>query len=101
MGMALSPVGPVTPVGLAAVSGTAATGSLGGGFGQALSGALTSLAQSTAQANALEASYLTGNTQDLGPMMVAMGQADLEIQGAATVMSKALSAYQAMMQMQV
>ncbi len=99
--MTFVPVGAVTPTGFAAVGPTPAPGVSGGGFGKALSGAIQHLAQSTAQANTLEASYLTGNTSDLGQMTVAMAQADLQVQGAATIMTKALSSYQAMMQMQV
>lgn len=99
--MSFLPVGAVASTGLTAVTPSLGQSVTGGGFGQALTGAIQNLAQSGEQANALEASYLTGNTSDLGQMMVAMGQADLETQGAATVMTKALSSYQAMMQMQV
>lgn len=99
--MSFLPVGTVMPTGLTATLPSPGQSITGGGFGQALTGAIQNLAHSNAQANALEASYVTGKTSDLGQMMVAMGQADLEVQGAATVMTKALSSYQAMMQMQV
>lgn len=99
--MSFLPVGAVTATGLTGVSPSLTQGVSGSGFGQALSNAVQGLAQTSSQANSLEATYLTGNQADLGQMMVAMGQADLQVQGAATVMTKALSSYQAMMQMQV
>ena len=98
-------IGPITSVTqalgtIAQAGGPAAVGG-GGGFQNALSGALGSLAQTTGQANALATQFAAGQGSDLSSVMVATAQADLAVQSAATVVSKALSAYQSIMQMAV
>jgi flagellar hook-basal body complex protein FliE len=102
------PVGPVSQVlgtgalaGLAGVGAAAGGTSAGAGFGQALAGALGNLAQETSQANALASQFATGAGVGLDQVMVATAQADLAVESVSTVMSKALSAYQTIMQMSV
>jgi flagellar hook-basal body complex protein FliE len=97
-------IGPITSVvqaaqGITQAAGTGAAG--GGGFQSALNGALGHLAQSTSQANALAAQFATGSGGDIGSVMVATAQADLAVESVSTVVSKALSAYQSIMQMSV
>ncbi|MCL6594636.1 MAG: flagellar hook-basal body complex protein FliE [Firmicutes bacterium] len=88
---------------LTAVSGApAAGGGAGGaGFGQALAGELTRLAQETSTANSLATQFATGGGANLAAVMVATAQADLAVEGVSTVLAKALSAYQTVMQMSV
>lgn len=97
-------IGPITSVAQAVGNITRAAGAGaagGGGFQSALSGALSGLAQSTSTANSLATQFATGTGSNLGSVMVATAQADLAVESVSTVVSKALAAYQSIMQMSV
>ncbi len=100
--MTIPPLGSVSQT-LAALPSAAPSGagSAATGFQQALSGAIGGIAQATSQANTLATQFAYAGSGTLDALMVTTAQADLAVESASTVMSKALSAYQTIMQMSV
>lgn len=99
--MSVLPIGPVSQAITAVPLATAGGASTGAGFAKALTGAIGNLAQATSQANSLATGFATAGHGTLDAVMIATAQANLAVESASTVMSKALSAYQTIMQMSV
>jgi flagellar hook-basal body complex protein FliE len=99
--MAIPSVGGVPGSVALSLSPTAPAQGVAQGFGAALMGALTSLAQANGQAQTLLTQFSLGAPVDPASLMTSVAQADLATEAAVTVVSKALSAYQSLMQMQV
>jgi flagellar hook-basal body complex protein FliE len=100
----MSSILPVGAVSQALTGITATTPGAAGataGFGQALGGALSQMASEASQANSLATTFATTGSGSIDAVMLATAQAALAMQSASTVLSKALSAYQTIMQMSV
>jgi flagellar hook-basal body complex protein FliE len=97
----MSPVGPVTTVAAPGVSPAVGLQAVGRGFDSALGGALGSLAQTESTAQTLALEMATGQGVPLGTALTAVSEASLASEATVTVISKALEAYQTIMNMQV
>ena len=85
----------------AAPAGTGAAGNTGGGFGQALTNAISSLNESQNAADNASTRMAAGDPIDLHEVMLARETASLQFQLAVQVRNKLVEAYQDVMRMQV
>lgn len=85
----------------AAPSGTPAAGNEAGGFGQALTDAISGLSASDKAADDLSAQMAAGDPIDLHEVMLADQTASLQFQLAVQVRNKLVEAYQDVMRMQI
>ena len=93
-------VGPVAQAALnLGISGGAAAGkSVGQDFAQILQGAISQVEGAQANANQLAASYAMGGNVTLEQVMLATSKAELLVETAGAVTTRAISAYQSLMQ---
>jgi flagellar hook-basal body complex protein FliE len=84
-----------------APAGTAAAGNAAGGFGQALTDAISSLSDSQNAADDASVRMAAGDPIDLHEVMLARETASLQFQLAVQVRNKLVEAYQDVMRMQV
>lgn len=93
-------VGAVTQAALnLGVTGGAAAGkSAGQDFSQILSSAISQVTGAQAQANQLAATYAMGGNVTLEQVMLATSKAELLVETAGAVTTRAISAYQSLMQ---
>lgn len=78
--------------------GTASSSQSGESFGKILEQALGQVVQSQATANQLAANFSVGGPVSLDQVMVATAKAELMTEAASAVVSRALTAYQSLMQ---
>jgi flagellar hook-basal body complex protein FliE len=84
-----------------APTGTPAAGNAGGGFGQALTNAISSVSDSQNAADDASARMAAGDPIDLHEVMLARETASLQFQLAVQVRNKLVEAYQDVMRMQI
>lgn len=82
-------------------SGTPAAGNAAGGFGQALTDAISGLSESQNAADDASVRLAAGDPIDLHEVMLARETASLQFQLAVQVRNKLVEAYQDVMRMQV
>ncbi|HZO27825.1 MAG TPA: flagellar hook-basal body complex protein FliE [Chloroflexota bacterium] len=82
-------------------SGTPGAGNTAGGFGQALTDALSGISESQNAASAASAQMAAGDPIDLHEVMLADQTASLQFQLAVQVRNKLVEAYQDVMRMQI
>ena len=83
---------------LGTTAGAGAGQSAGQTFSQILSNAVSQVAGAQAQANQLAATYAMGGNVTLEQVMLATSRAELLVETAGAVTTRALSAYQSLMQ---
>ena len=82
-------------------TGTPAAGNAGGGFGQALTDAISNISESQNAADNASVRMAAGDPIDLHEVMLARETASLQFQLAVQVRNKLVEAYQDVMRMQV
>ena len=82
-------------------TGTPADGNAGGGFGQALTDAISNISESQNAADNASVRMAAGDPIDLHEVMLARETASLQFQLAVQVRNKLVEAYQDVMRMQV
>ena len=101
--MAVSPIGPLTP--LTQMLAPASTGSpdASGGldFGKAISGALDGLQAANDKADGLAVKAATGDLQDVHNYTIAASEASLATELTVAIRDKAVEAFNEIMRMQV
>jgi flagellar hook-basal body complex protein FliE len=99
-GLSLSNIGGVAKSGETALGGTAGAGP-SGGFSGALSGAISSLESSQSSADSAAQALATGSVSDPESAVVTVQDAQLEMQLASQIRTKATEAAQSIFQTQV
>lgn len=87
---------PTPPTGATGAAGTG-SGAAGQGFGATLSQAVNQVAQAQQNAQTLQATFADGGSVSIDQVLVATTQAELLTETAAAVTSRALTAYQNLM----
>ncbi|RIV29384.1 flagellar hook-basal body complex protein FliE [Alicyclobacillaceae bacterium I2511] len=92
---------PISTAGLTNGATVASPNSVGSGFGQLLSKALTEVNQASSQADGMAAEYAAGGPVSVDQLMVAEQQASLALDLTVQVRDRVVSAYQTVMNMQM
>lgn len=93
-------IGPITGVLQAAAGAAQATGtqSAGQSFSQILSQAVQNVTGAQQNANLLMSQYATGGNVTIDQVMIAVSQAELLTEAATSITTRAVAAYQSLMQ---
>ena len=95
------PIAPVGPAGIMPAIQPAAAPAQPGKFGQILEGAIQAIERPRADANQAVGAFLSGETEEVHSVALAVQRADLAFELGLQVRNKVVQAYQEIMRMQI
>ena len=97
--MPIAPIGPIAPT-IPTAPVAATTPATGGGFADALSGAVDQVQATQGASDTLALKAVTGDLTDIHDATIAAARADVTMQLAATIRNKGVDAFNEIMRMQ-